>query len=249
MGSSDIPPPTAPGWLIPASSALLSAGVVFWLICYVLMTKRSLSTRDTPIPLLALGINLSWEIVYAFYVTEEWLEFAGFVMWLALDMPVLYTTLRYGRRSNAASPLVARHVPLLLGLVFVFGLIWKGLEARDTTELAWWSAGVAQMIMSVGALGMLLQRGHSGGQSYAIWFTRFLGTQLGLPGTCVLLWWFWPEAHGFVFHPISVIIVGTSLLCDLAYPFLLAHVRATERVLPDGTIVAGDSDIKHRKSQ
>lgn len=193
MGSSDIPPPTAPGWLIPASSALLSAGVVFWLICYVLMTKRSLSTRDTPIPLLALGINLSWEIVYAFYVTEEWLEFAGFVMWLALDMPVLYTTLRYGRRSNAASPLVARHVPLLLGLVFAFGLvtnslfaswwlkephrgsglksgkIWKGLEARDTTELAWWSAGVAQMIMSVGALGMLLQRGHSGGQSYAIW--------------------------------------------------------------------------------
>lgn len=80
-------------------------------------------------------------------------------------------------------------------------------------------------------------------------FTRFLGTQLGLPGTCVLLWWFWPEAHGFVFHPISVIIVGTSLLCDLAYPFLLAHVRATERVLPDGTIVAGDSDIKHRKRQ
>ncbi|KHN96696.1 uncharacterized protein MAM_05252 [Metarhizium album ARSEF 1941] len=193
MGSSDVPPPAAPAWLIPASTTLLGAGVVCWLVCYALMARRSLRTRDTPIPLLALGINLSWEMVYAFYVTEEWLEFAGFIMWLALDLPVLYTTLKYGRRSNAASPLVARNVPLLLGLVFAFGLVtntlfawwwlrephrgyglkfgktWKGLEARDTTELAWWSAGVAQMTMSVGALGMLLQRGHSGGQSYAIW--------------------------------------------------------------------------------
>lgn len=193
MGSSDIPPPTAPSWLIPASTALLGGGVVFWLICYVLMARRSLSTHDTPIPLLALGINLSWEVVYAFYVTEEWLEFAGFAMWLALDIPVLYATIKHGRRSNAASPLVGRNVTLLLMLVFAFGLVanalfawwwlkephrghgekwgktWKGLEARDTTELAWWSAGVAQMTLSVGALGMLLQRGHSGGQSYAIW--------------------------------------------------------------------------------
>lgn len=71
-------------------------------------------------------------------------------------------------------------------------------------------------------------------------FCRFLGTQLGLPGTCILLWWHWPEAHGFVFHPLSVIIVGTSTACDLAYPFLLAYVRSTERVLPDGTVVVGD---------
>jgi hypothetical protein len=106
---------------------------------------------------------------------------------------VLYATLKNGRRSNAASPLVSRNVGLLLGLVFAFGLVangvfakwwlqkphrgyglkwgktWKGLEARDTTELAWWSAGVAQMTMSIGSLVMLLQRGHSGGQSYAIW--------------------------------------------------------------------------------
>lgn len=63
----------------------------------------------------------------------------------------------------------------------------------------------------------------------------------------MLLWWYWPSAHGYVFHPLSIIIVGTSLVCDLAYPFLLAHVKATEKVLPDGTVVAGDSDIKDKK--
>lgn len=72
-------------------------------------------------------------------------------------------------------------------------------------------------------------------------FCRFLGTLMGLPVTNGLLWWYWPEAHGYVFNPVGIIIIGTSLICDLAYPFLLAHVRSTERTLADGTIVAGES--------
>ncbi len=66
---------------------------------------------------------------------------------------------------------------------------------------------------------------------------------MGLPVCCVLLWWHWPEAHGFVFHPLSVIILGTTFACDIAYPFLLAHVRKTELVLPNGMIVAGDAAV------
>lgn len=193
MGSSDVPPETAPPWLILASTGLLAGGIGFWLASYVLMVRRSLATRDTPIPLLALGLNLSWEVVYALYLTEEAFELAGFALWLLLDIPVLYVTIKNGKRSNAASPLVARNISLILGVFFTFGLAanalfawwwlrdphrghgikwgktWKGLQARDTTELAWWSAGVAQMTMSVGALAMLIQRGHSGGQSYGIW--------------------------------------------------------------------------------
>lgn len=193
MGSSDIPPPTAPAWLIPASTILLGVGVFFWLATYVLMVRRSLATGATPAPLLPLAVNLSWEVVYAFYVCEAPMETCGFIMWLLLDIPVLYATLKTAPRSFASSPLVARNVGLLLAVMFVFGLLgnasfvwwwlrephrgyglkwgktWKGQEARDTTELAYWSAGVAQVAFSVGALAMLLQRGHSGGQSYAIW--------------------------------------------------------------------------------
>lgn len=193
MGSYDIPPPSAPPWLVPASTACLSLGITFWLIAYVLMIRRSLATHATPAPLVALGLNLGWEVVYAFGVCEAPIETYGFILWLLLDMVVLYATLKTAPRSFASSPLIANNVALLLFLVFVAGVIgnglfvwwwleephrgygikwgknWKGLEARDTTELAYWSAGVAQMIFSVSALAMLLQRGHSGGQSYAIW--------------------------------------------------------------------------------
>jgi hypothetical protein len=193
MGLTDIPPPGAPWWLVHASTVCLGIGVGGWLIAYVLMTYRSLATRDTPVPLIPLGINLAWEAVYGVYVAETTLERAGFLLWLLLDLPVLYVTLRAAPRSFAQQPLVARNFALLLGVVFVLSLAgnahfaawwlaephrghgdkwgksWKGLEARDTTELAWWSAGFSQAAFSVGALAMLLQRGHSGGQSYAIW--------------------------------------------------------------------------------
>lgn len=66
---------------------------------------------------------------------------------------------------------------------------------------------------------------------------------MGLPVSTFVMWWWWPEAHGFVLNPLSIIMIVTSLMCDLAYPFLLAHVRATEKVLSDGTIVSGYDDL------
>lgn len=193
MGSADVPPSTAPAWLIPAQTIILGFGVGFWLLTYLLMVKRSLATRATPIPLLPLGINVAWEVVWAFYVTDVSLERLGFGAWLLFDIPVVYATLKTAPRSFSNQPLVARNARLILGVTFLlaaaangyfawwwlaephrgygikWGKTWKGQEARDTTELSYWTAGVAQMSFSLGALAMLVQRGHSGGQSYAIW--------------------------------------------------------------------------------
>lgn len=193
MGFTDVPPPGTPAWLVPGHIVTLGAGVTFWLAAYVLMVQRSLRTGDTPVPILALGLNLAWEVVYALYVTETSLEFVGFGLWLVLDLPVLYATLKTAPRSFASQPLAARAVPWVLGFTFLlsvaanflfvwwwlkdphrgyglkFGKTWHGMDARDTTELSWWSAGFAQAAFSVGALAMLVQRGHSGGQSYGIW--------------------------------------------------------------------------------
>ena len=193
MGSSDIPPPTAPTWLIPASTAFLGAGVFFWLVTYVLMIRQSLRDNATPLPILALALNLSWEVVTAVYVTEMPLELLGFGLWLLFDLPVLYVTLRAARQSFKTQPIIARNCGLILALTFAVGVAanfffaqwwlaephrgygikwgktWKGQEARDCTELSWWTAGFAQATFSVGVLAMLLQRGHSGGASYSIW--------------------------------------------------------------------------------
>lgn len=54
-----------------------------------------------------------------------------------------------------------------------------------------------------------------------------------------LLWWYWPEAHGYWVSPFGIFLCGFSLVCDVAYPFVLWTVRQGEEVLPDGRLICG----------
>ncbi|KAJ9149325.1 hypothetical protein NKR23_g4203 [Pleurostoma richardsiae] len=265
MGSSDVPPPGAPAWLVPLSTALLAGGVSLWCATYVLMTRRSLQTRSYGMPLLALATNLSWEVVYAGYVTEMPLELAGFAAWLLLDVGLVYTTVRFAPEDwRRSSPVVGRRMGWILGVMVAVGCAghyafarwwlsrpgvghgdksgkwWFGREGYDTTELAYWSASIPQVALSAGSVAMLLVRGHSGGTSYPIWLCRMLGSISGLLLCNGALWWYWPEAHGYFVNPFGIFLDLTWLLCDLAYPFLLWKVRQTERALADGRLISGE---------
>jgi hypothetical protein len=53
------------------------------------------------------------------------------------------------------------------------------------------------------------------------------------------MWWYWPEAHGYVVSRYAVLLWGISITCDLIYPFVLRRVRRSESVLSDGRLAAG----------
>lgn len=196
MGSSDTPPPDCPPWLIPLHMTLLGLGVLLWDATYILMTRRALATQSYGMPLLALASNVSWELVYVFYVCEMPLETVGFLFWLILDVGLVYTTVRFGEADWRGGRMswVGRHIAGILAVLVLvgcavhyrfaawwlaaphvgtgmkFGKWWGGEEGYDTTELAFWSAGVCQAALGASALAMLASRGHSGGASYAIWW-------------------------------------------------------------------------------
>jgi len=69
---------------------------------------------------------------------------------------------------------------------------------------------------------------------------RSMGTLTGLVLCNVVMWWYWPEAHGFIVSPLGIVLWGVPLACDMAYPFLLWRVRRTEVVLPSGRVVRGE---------
>jgi hypothetical protein len=142
---------------------------------------------------MSLALNISWEIVTAFYTCQLAVERAFPLLWLVLDLGLLYTTLRSAHIEWAHSPLVARNLGALLAIMIALGCaanltfcywwtsspgtgygnkagnFWFGVEGIDTTELMFWTAGIAQIYLSVDSIAMLLVRGHSGGASYSIW--------------------------------------------------------------------------------
>ncbi|KAL3424677.1 hypothetical protein PVAG01_03958 [Phlyctema vagabunda] len=273
MGSNDIPPPHVARHVVPVCNGLLQIGGTLWTICYVLMVRESLRTKSYGMPLFALAFNLAWEVVYAVVVAEERLEQFCFGVWLVIDCGLVYGVVRHGRNEWAHAPLVQRHVGLLFGLLaaacvlahWTFARWWLahgfgggrpgksygGVDAAvDTTELGYWTAMLAQVILSAMSLAQLLVREHSGGVSWSIWAARALGSVVGLDAQYAWAWYYWRDAHEYFMSPFSVFLWSTGLLCDAVYPFVLWRVRKTERVAEDGRKIRGslllESD-KHGK--
>ncbi|KAH8174904.1 PaxB protein [Sarocladium implicatum] len=258
----DTPPPGTPDWVMPIFAGLSCLGVGCWLVAYVLMARRSLATNATAVPLLVLGLNLAWEVVFAFYVADGPLDRIGFGLWFIIDIPLVWSTLRTIPKSFAGQPFVRKWARTILFASFLTGTCafgyyarwwlaspgtgsgdktgkrWNGIEGRDSSELCFWTAAPLQLLGSLGSVSMLMQRGHSGGTSYTIWAFRAIGSLLGLPVACVFLWWYWPEANGFVTDPFAIIMLLAIAACDILCPFVIAAVRKTEVVLADGSVVA-----------
>lgn len=62
------------------------------------------------------------------------------------------------------------------------------------------------------------------------------------------MWWYWPEAHGYVASYASVLLWGSAIACDVAYPFALRSVRQSEVVLPDGRLIRGRGHSGNKRS-
>ncbi len=69
-----------------------------------------------------------------------------------------------------------------------------------------------------------------------------MGTLIGLIMVNFLLWWYWPTAHAYIINPFGVFLYGSSMACDLIYPFVLRSIRQTEVRLPDGRLARADPE-------
>ncbi|KLU82743.1 hypothetical protein MAPG_01812 [Magnaporthiopsis poae ATCC 64411] len=120
------------------------------------------------------------------------------------------------------------------------GKLYGGRVAGDTTEMGYWTAAFAQILLSTASLAQLLVREHSGGVNWSIWATRFAGSLTGLWAAYLWLWYHWPEGHPYVVSEISIFLMIVSIACDVAYAPVLWSVRRTEKILPDGSKVAAN---------
>ena len=190
MGSNDIPPPHVPSHVVPVSNLFLQVGGGLWTICYMLYARESFRSRSYGMPLSALALDFSWEVVYAFYVAESPLEKSVFVLWLIIDSGMVHGMIRYAKYEWTHSPKVASHIGSIFAVMAVGaalghwtfakwwieneigkrdGKFYKGVVGPDTTELGFWSAILCQAHLSAASLCQLLVRRHSGGVNWTIW--------------------------------------------------------------------------------
>ncbi|KAF2123186.1 tyrosyl-DNA phosphodiesterase-domain-containing protein [Lophiotrema nucula] len=218
--------------------------------------------------LFALTFNFGWEIVIEIYVADALPEQIVYGTWMALDLGLVYTMLKHGEGEWKHAPAVGRN----LGKIFTVCLLWccwmvwafcdwwldesnpvnskpgkvyKGIEGQsDTTEMAYWSALVIQVVLSVMLLAQLIVRGHSGGASYSIWAARFNGSLWGLNAYTGYCYYAWPEAHECFVSPVSICLMVSWVMADLAYVIVLRQVKRAEVEVPGG----GKASRAHQKA-
>jgi hypothetical protein len=150
-----------------------------WAVAYALIIWRGFREKTYGMPLAALGVNLSWELVFSLWIrppnTDEWvwLWIGINVVWLVLDIIILMQVLRYGPNEKWPSQ------EFFYGTVVVvlfFGL--AGVLAV-TYQLHDWEGQYASfadnLMMSILFINMLYHRGIRG-QSLYIALSKLIGT-------------------------------------------------------------------------
>lgn len=150
-----------------------------WTATYILIIRRNSLEKTYGMPLVALGLNISWELIFSFIVRPAQMDDAAWVWiginatWLLFDIVILIQTVRYGIKESWSSKQFF-YVSLAAALVFSFlGQLALTFQFQDWEGR--WTAFPNTLVMSILFIMMLDKRGIRG-QSIYIALTKLIGT-------------------------------------------------------------------------
>jgi hypothetical protein len=157
--------------------ALFSA--LGWTLTYALVIRRNYLEKTYGIPLVALSINVAWELIFSLLLRpatlneDAWLWITINMLWLLLDIVILVQTIKYGVRENWPSKAFFYSI-LTMALIFgALGVLAVTFQFQDWEGR--WASFADNLLMSVLFVNMLYQRGIRG-QSIYIGICKLVGT-------------------------------------------------------------------------
>lgn len=158
-----------------------------WIIVYEECIRLGFRQKTYAMPLFALGLNFSWELIYT--ISDIFLEahgpLAGMTLvqsivnaaWVCLDALILYTYFAYGKKEwpkTVSSKLFAPWGVLVLVCSFALQLVF--IQEFGFVLAAEYSAFLQNLLMSVLFIAMYARRGSMEGQSVLLAVAKWIGT-------------------------------------------------------------------------
>ncbi len=196
---------------------------ICWTIVYIEGVRLGFKHRTYAIPFFALALNLAWELIHSLFGFREGFGLQATInaVWFILDLGILYTYFRFGRKyfsSSVPNSLFIGWSVLVIGSAFA-------VEYAFTRELGIFKGGayaafVQNLVMSVLFINMLVSRRSREGQSLVLAMSKWIGTlaptiHFGVIGDL-----------GFAQGSFLILVVGG--LCsvfDLIYIWLLIRMK------------------------
>lgn len=202
---------------------------IAWTLVYIDAIRVGFRDKTYAMPLFALGLNLGWEVIYAYLSFTEISgpDLQGIInaCWALFDIGIVYTYFRYGRRYWSQAFSTNAFVGWSI-LVFVTSFALQLLFLYEFGDHlgSRYSAFLQNLLMSILFIGMFVARKGGEGQTLLIAIAKWIGTL----------------APTILFGVIeqSVFITGLGIFCsifDLIYIGLLLWNRNHPNALAEAT--------------
>lgn len=197
----------------------------FWTVVYIDSIRIGIKDRSYAMPLWALGLNISWELLY--FVNGLGLDVQTIIngTWFLFDIGLVYTYFRYGRKY-ITQDIHARWFYLWGVLVLIVSFLLQYiffLEFHIPTS-AIYTAFLQNLLMSILFINMLVKRGSSEGQTMIIAVSKCIGSLASSILFGMVGFFFVIEPSTFVF------VLGILILFfDLLYIVMLVKVKKNEK--------------------
>ena len=150
--------------------------VLPWLLAYFLIIKLSFKEKTFGMPIVALCLNITWEFLFGFVVTSDYLLiWIGNMVWCVVDLIIFVAIWKYAK-DDFEDPVIKKliHPGMIVGVIAAFTLFYPFTFNFGDTKgycLGW----IAAAIMCVLFIAMLIRRKSSKGQSIWIATSMLVG--------------------------------------------------------------------------
>ena len=201
-----------------------------WILVYEECIRIGLKQKTYAMPLFALGLNFAWEFLYSVVdiVYEAHGPLVGMnivqevvnIFWCCLDVVILYTYLKNGKKEWPGSINSKYFVPwTLLVLVCSFALQIVFMVEFGFTMASQYSAFLQNVIMSVLFIHLFAKRGGDFGQSLLLAVAKWIGT---LAPTILM--------GVITYNPVVLVCGIFCTVFDVVYSALLVNERKKKRL-------------------
>ncbi|MBC8067932.1 MAG: hypothetical protein IAG13_06315 [Deltaproteobacteria bacterium] len=135
------------------------AGCICWVVAYVAMIRTAQRDHANALPMIAIALNFSWELLASFVFPNPvalWHAFDR--IWLLVDVVIVVQLLRWGRPWQRIPEIRAHFYPVV-AVVFTLGLVGQYTFVADYPDrLGLVIAFLINLVMSVMFVIMYLDR-------------------------------------------------------------------------------------------
>lgn len=146
-----------------------------WITLYVLAIRRGFLDKTFGVPIVALFLNIAMDIINIFVVASPAPQLIVNVMFLLLQLVILYQVFRWWRSDFSTIP--TWQFATLMGIAAVFGFLLLFNIVREFDESpAWRASWIDTFINACLFIGMFYRRPDLRGQSVVIALLKWVST-------------------------------------------------------------------------